>query len=422
MCTLHYVHTVCARTGIHRTGRPILRSQNERCLLLQRRGRNADALLKLMLSGCPSFDVDGGTFVKGNVAVHPTGVVLRDHPVAFTVVPEELSRGSTIGRGSSSTVVAATHVPSKTRLALKMLNVYDKSRRDQLVSEIRTLYNDSCEHVVTFYGAFHRDGVVTIALEYMDGGSLANTLNQVGALPEPVLAATAYQILCGLAHLRNCKRVHRDVKPSNVLINSAGRVKLSDFGISKELQSSIAMCSTFVGSYKYMSPERMKSAPYSYSADIWSFGVLVIECATGTYPYPTCRTPLEAIDSVIEVDIVALSRDQLSEPCSDFVSQCCSREPSKRLPAEILLGSPWFSLHCVISAVAAIDVVKDWIETLRPRQASSPPKPPVSAAAATSQQQQGMAAASAAPASASAPEPQPEPVHAPKSDAVRPQQ
>ena len=366
-----------------------------------------------MQSGCQSFDVDGGTFVKGNVAVHPTGVVLRDHPVAFTVVPEELSRGSTIGRGSSSTVVAATHVPSRTRLALKMLNVYDKSRRDQLISEIRTLYNDSCEHVVTFYGAFHRDGVVTIALEYMDGGSLANTLNQVGALPEPVLAATAHQILRGLAHLRNCKRVHRDVKPSNVLINSSGRVKLSDFGISKELQSSIAMCSTFVGSFKYMSPERMQSAPYSYSADIWSFGVLLIECATGKYPYPTCQTPLEAIDSVLKLDVVAVSRAQLSQACSDFVSQCCSREPSKRLPADILLGSPWFSMHLVMSAAAAIDVVKDWIESLRLPQASVSPSPRVSAVPATRQPQAVMAVRQSAPASASAPKPVSLPLHAP---------
>ena len=83
----------------------------------------------------------------------------------------------------------------------------------------------------------------------MDGGSLANVIDQVGILPEAVLASIAYQILWGLAYLKHEKRVHRDVKPSNILINSKGEVKLSDFGIAAELQSTIAMCGTFVGEY-----------------------------------------------------------------------------------------------------------------------------------------------------------------------------
>lgn len=69
-------------------------------------------------------------------------------------------------------------------------------------------------------------GSITIALEYMDGGSLANVLNQVGPIPERVLASIAYQILWGLAYLKHEKRVHRDMKPSNLLINSQGEVKV----------------------------------------------------------------------------------------------------------------------------------------------------------------------------------------------------
>jgi serine/threonine protein kinase len=62
----------------------------------------------------------------------------------------------------------------------------------------------------------------------MDGGSLANVLNQVGPIPERVLASIAYQILWGLAYLKHEKRVHRDMKPSNLLINSQGEVKVRD--------------------------------------------------------------------------------------------------------------------------------------------------------------------------------------------------
>lgn len=63
--------------------------------------------------------------------------------------------------------------------------------------------------LITFYGSFYRDSSITIALEYMDGGSLANVVHQVGAVPENVLASIAYQILWGLAYLYHEKRVHR---------------------------------------------------------------------------------------------------------------------------------------------------------------------------------------------------------------------
>jgi mitogen-activated protein kinase kinase 1 len=126
------------------------------------------------------------------------------------------------------------HAPTRTPLALKVINLFDKSKREQLIREIVTLYDAQCPNLITFYGAFYRDGAITIALEYMDGGSLANVLSQVGPIPEFALANIAYQILWGLAYLKHEKRVHRDVKPSNLLINSRGEVKVNvyhDFNI-----------------------------------------------------------------------------------------------------------------------------------------------------------------------------------------------
>ena len=72
----------------------------------------------------------------------------------------------------------------------------------------------------------------------MDGGALSNVVAQLGCIPEVALANMTYQILLGLLYLKREKRVHRDVKPSNMLINSRGEVKVTDFGISAELQSS----------------------------------------------------------------------------------------------------------------------------------------------------------------------------------------
>lgn len=173
-----------------------------------------------------SFIANGDVFIKDNVAINSTGIAIRNNPKKFSLLYEDLVIGEMIGRGCSSIVLHAVHGPTGTPLALKVINLFERSKREQLIREIITLYDAQCPNLITFYGAFYREGSITIALEYMDGGSLANVLDQVGPIPEPVLACMAYQILWGLAYLKHDKRVHRDLKPSNLLINSRGEVKV----------------------------------------------------------------------------------------------------------------------------------------------------------------------------------------------------
>jgi len=312
-----------------------------------------------------SYIANGDVFIKDNVAINSRGIAMRNNPKTFSLVYEELEMGDMIGRGSSSVVLHGVHGPTGTMLALKIINLFDKSRREQLIREIMTLYDAQCPNLITFYGAFYREGAITIALEYMDGGSLANVLSQVGPIPEHVLASISFQILWGLAYMKHEKRVHRDVKPSNLLINSNGEVKVTDFGVSAELQSSFAMCGTFVGTFKYMSPERIKNAPYSYMSDIWSFGLVVMECATGQYPFHEHSNCIEMAQTILEADVPKLPRGQFSPELIDFCAQCLHRDPDKRLPAEVLLGAPWLEAHGVTRPEIASENVFRWIQDLQ---------------------------------------------------------
>lgn len=77
--------------------------------------------------------------------------------------------------------------------------------------------------------------------------------------------------------------MHRDIKPSNILVNSKGHIKLCDFGVSSELEGSIA--ETFVGTGTYMAPERIQGSPYTVKSDVWSVGLTLMELAIGKFPF-----------------------------------------------------------------------------------------------------------------------------------------
>lgn len=313
-----------------------------------------------------SYVAGAGAYVKGKYAITHTGVIMKGTGRAFSVVPEELEwGGEVIGRGASGSVIRSRHTPTNTPLALKMINMYDKAKREQIIREINALFDSTSPCLVTFYGAFLRNSAVVLALEYMDGGSLENVIHQLGSIPEQALGNIAYQILYALSYLKTHKRVHRDIKLPNILLNSAGQVKLSDFGIATELRDSIEMCESFVGTFRYMSPERIKRSPYEYSSDIWSLGLVLMEAATGVYPYPKHRTCIDMIQAVLESPPPTLSDKYFSTEFCEFLSLCLKLDPNDRASADVLLESPWLQRCGAVNLDSAVHNVRQWIQSLQ---------------------------------------------------------
>lgn len=99
-----------------------------------------------------------------------------------------------------------------------------------------------------------KDGQVHMALEYMDAGSLADVIKEVGRIPEQIIGLMTVQILKGIDYLhRTMKVIHRDIKPSNILINKKGQVKIADFGVSGKMENTFDCMSSWVGTVSYMS-------------------------------------------------------------------------------------------------------------------------------------------------------------------------
>ena len=170
-----------------------------------------------------------------------------------------------IGRGASGVVHSAVHAPTSTLFALKVLPLdVREAVRKRIIAELRCLHASlRCPAVVPLHAAFLSEGSVAIVLEYMDRGSLAELLALRGALGEAALRAITARVLLGLRFLHGTLNViHRDLKPSNLLLNSRGEVKISDFGVSGQLAHGRAESSSWLGTARYMAPERIGGGTY----------------------------------------------------------------------------------------------------------------------------------------------------------------
>jgi len=228
-------------------------------------------------------------------------------------------------------------------LAVKVVRVEDKAKRSQLIIELHTLLRmTESPFLIQLYAAYvHRDtGCVHVALEYMDYGSLADVKQRVTKVPENILALMMMQILEGLKTLHLSYVIHRDVKLGNILVNSQGAVKVTDFGISKKLDSA-AICDTFVGTATHMSPERVLGEDYSFGADIWSLGLIAFELASGQYPYGSIASFPALFDNLCNKPEPRLERGKFSAPLCEFVERCLVREQDRRFTAIQLQASPF---------------------------------------------------------------------------------
>jgi mitogen-activated protein kinase kinase 7 len=182
--------------------------------------------------------------------------------------------------------------------------------------------------IVLCLGCFITDSDVWICMELMATcfDKLLKQLKQ--PIPEAICGKVAVATVKALNYLKETHGViHRDVKPSNILLDANGQVKLCDFGISGRLVDSKAKTRS-AGCAAYMAPERIdppnpNKPDYDIRADVWSLGITLVELATGHFPYRDCKTDFEVLTKVLQEKPPLLPRNGgfSSEFCS-FVQDC----------------------------------------------------------------------------------------------------
>ncbi|CAN8230468.1 unnamed protein product [Cochlearia groenlandica] len=302
------------------------------------------------------FLTQSGTFKDGDLRVNKDGIqtVSKSEPGAPPLIEPldnqlilaDLEVIKVIGKGNSGTVQLVKHKLTQQFFALKAIQLMntEESTCRAISQELRINLCSQCPYLVSCYQSFYHNGLVSIILEFMDGGSLADLLKKVGSVPENMLSAICKRVLRGLCYIHHERRIiHRDLKPSNLLINHRGEVKISDFGVSKILTSTSSLANSYVGTYNYMSPERIKGSSYGNKSDIWSLGLVLLECATGRFPYTPpeqnkdWNSMFELVDAIVE-DPPPLAPSHMFSPefCS-FISQCVQKDPRDRKSARELL-------------------------------------------------------------------------------------
>ncbi|KAJ5288190.1 MAP kinase kinase PBS2 [Penicillium angulare] len=273
----------------------------------------------------------------------------------------QAENGDSTGQDNLSGIVMAM---KEIRLEL------DEAKFNQIIMELDILHRCVSPFIIDFYGAFFQEGAVYMCVEYMDGGSIDKIYK--GGVPENILRKMTLSTIMGLKSLKDEHNIiHRDVKPTNILVNSKGQVKICDFGVSGNLVASIAK--TNIGCQSYMAPERIagggmqqSGAPsggtYSVQSDIWSLGLSIIECAMGRYPYPPeaftnifsqlhvsvsflvrFYTPpfLTFTKAIVHGDPPTLPDTGYSDEAHAFVGACLDKNPSKRPSYNALIRHPW---------------------------------------------------------------------------------
>lgn len=251
---------------------------------------------------------------------------------------KDLEHLGELGTGTCGHVVKMRHIPSNTVIAVKqMRRSGNKEENKRITMDLDVVLRcHDCPHIVQCFGYFITESDVWICMELMST-CLDKLLKRLQApIPEQILGKMAVAIVKALHYLKETHGViHRDVKPSNILLDENGTVKLCDFGISGRLVDSKAKTRS-AGCAAYMAPERIdppdpEHPDYDIRADVWSLGISLVELATGKFPYQDCKTDFEVLSKVLQEDPPRLPPNLgFSLDFSAFVQVCLTKDYEKR--------------------------------------------------------------------------------------------
>jgi len=245
-----------------------------------------------------------------------------------------------LGEGSYGSVWKAIHKQTSTIVAIKRVGI-DNDLED-IMKEIDFMKGCRSPYIVIYFGSYFKDNELWIVMEYCGAGSVCDIMKICDkTLSEEQIAIICKDVLLGLAYLHSMRKIHRDIKAGNILLNSKGASKLADFGVSGQLSDTMAKRQTVIGTPFWMAPEVIQEVGYDVKADIWSLGITCIEMAESKPPYSNIH-PMRAIFMIPSRPPPRLTEpDKWSKEFNDFVAKALTKSPDQRPSAQELLDHPF---------------------------------------------------------------------------------
>jgi TolB-like protein len=283
-----------------------------------------------------SEDRDGAQAPPGN---EPTVVAPRVTPQAAGADGGELFAGrytllAKIGRGGMGTVYRARDTLVGDVVALKMLEVEEGQGRELLERfrrEVRLARRISHPHVARTHDLGEHAGHLFLTMEYVQGEDLQTLLGRERPLEPARAARIALAVSEGLAAAHAAGVVHRDLKPANVLLETEGRVVLTDFGIARAMAGEAASRTQgMLGTPMYMAPEQLEGTEVDARADLYAVGLLLYEMLTGEPPF-TGESPMAvAFARLRQPPPDPRGRPGVPDALAEVVRRCLARDPDER--------------------------------------------------------------------------------------------
>ncbi|ETW07253.1 AGC protein kinase [Aphanomyces invadans] len=237
-----------------------------------------------------------------------------------------------IGKGTFGKVLMVRHKKTEVIYAMKVISkqfLVDMDSVKYMKSERNIMTKIHHPFVIGLEFAFQTESKVYLVMEYQPGGELFSHLKKEGLLMEDKAKFYLAEMILALEHLHLQGIIHRDLKPENVLISAQGHVKLTDFGLAKQVNDGDELY-TFCGTQEYMAPEMVLGNGYSSAVDWWSLGALAYEMLVGHPPFETKNKNRKELHKKILTAKLVLPK-WLSSEAHSLLKSLLERNIDKRL-------------------------------------------------------------------------------------------
>ena len=243
-----------------------------------------------------------------------------------------------LGKGGMGAVYLAQDLTLEREVAIKVLPP-DFTQDPQVVKrfqqEAKTAAKLDHTNIIPIYRVESEEGLNYFVMKYISGTSLEDVLEKKEPLAIDYVQRVLWEAACALGHAHSRGVVHRDIKPANIMFDHDGRAMLTDFGISKALQSASGLTGTgmIIGTPHYMAPEQAKGQPVDGRADQYSLGVVGYRMLTGALPFSGDSVHTILYKHIFEdAPRVSGAVQNVPQHLANAIQRALSKDPAQRFP------------------------------------------------------------------------------------------